>query len=115
MLAVILRETANTVVGEKLVGIVEPFDQPAKLMLVDDRHYESAILHGAGVADQLLAIADEPVDVAQEFGMLLQLLVSQKLHGEHGDQAHQRAHAELVEVAVGISQDVVEESVLLIP
>ena len=37
----------------------------------------------------------------------------QHFDGEQRDQAHQRTHPELVEVAVGVAQNVVEEAVVL--
>ena len=66
-------------------------------------------------ADLLLAVLEEPVEVAPELLERLDPALFQPLDREQGDQADQRADPELVEPAVGVAEDVVEEAVLLVP
>jgi len=47
--------------------------------------------------------------------VLLQFVTVKHSHGKHRDQADQGANAEFVKLAIRVTQDVVEEAVLLVP
>ena len=57
----------------------------------------------------------EPVHAPLEAGQLVEQVGFDRLHREQRHQTHQRAHLQLLDVAIRKVQDVVEELVFIIP
>ena len=57
----------------------------------------------------------EPLHTAFEAGQLVEQVGFDRLHREQGHQTDQRAHLQLLDVAVRKVQDVIEELVFIVP
>ena len=104
------RERADPVWREELPLVEQPREQRGDAGRVDDGEGQRLLLRGVGreqAGDLVRPVLREPAQRLVEVGQLLAHPV-----GAVGDQ---RADPELVELAVGIAQDVVEEPVLLVP
>ncbi|NBW88663.1 MAG: hypothetical protein EBR51_01905, partial [Gammaproteobacteria bacterium] len=113
------RETAQTEVREELVGIDEPLEHALQLMPIDDRERERVAFLARNATHatrhDVLAVVEEPVEVAREFLELGHPGHLETLDRVQRNESHHRTHAQLLEVPVGITQHVVEEAVLLVP
>src|SRR5499425_2546786 len=114
-----LREAPDAMGREELLGIQEPLEEAPRLVLVDDGAdvdpLTIAVDRLAHPRHDALLVPQEPQDVARELVEGLDPLVLEALHRVERDEAHKRAHAELLVAPVGIGEHVVEEAVLFVP
>src|SRR5499425_1208507 len=114
-----LREAPDTMRGEELLGIQEPLEEASRLVLVDDGADVEALTIAvdrlAHPRHDALLVPQEPQEVARELVEGLDPLVLEALHRVEGNEADERAHAELLVALVRIAENVVEETVLLVP
>src|SRR5579871_5904057 len=65
--------------------------------------------------DEVLAVLHEPIEVTREVLERLNPVEFQTLHGEEGNQPNEGANTEFTKPAVGIAEDIVEETILFVP
>src|SRR5215472_18062840 len=117
VLAVISRQAANAVIGQKLIGVQKPLEYAPQLVFIHDRQFVLLLLVEivAAALGELHAILHEPPEVRLELLKSGDIGESQRLSGVDGNDAHERADSELGERSVGEAQHVVEEAVVFIP
>src|SRR5580658_8468200 len=102
--------------GKEFIGVPEVLHNAGKLDGVRDRkHVTLPIGRVAGVAYQVRAILDKPLDIPEKFGMRIQILAIHHLNRVERDQADHGAHAKFLEVPVGQAKNVIKKTVLLVP
>src|SRR5438552_2098694 len=69
----------------------------------------------ARLADQIGAIANEPIHIREKQWQRLNRLLLDDFNRVQGDQSDERPNLELVKPSIGVAQDVVEKAVALIP
>src|SRR5580700_1608702 len=114
MLAVVFGQAPNPMRREKFVRVPDPLKKPLELIGIGYRQNVTPVAITDGVAcvsNQIGTILDEPLDVPQKVGVCLELVMLQNLDRVERNKSHQRAQTKLVELAVGIPQYIVEESV----
>src|SRR5271169_5245600 len=111
MLLVIFGEATNPVGRKKFLRIPYVLQNPGKLAGVNDgKHVALPLNRVAGIADQIRAIADEPLDVPEKFGIRIQILPIDHLNGIERNQADHGAQAKPVEGPIGQPKHVVKEA-----
>ena len=89
------------------------------LALVDNRQDENrfsvALDGGHATLHQVLPVLQKPMEICREFGKRFDPIFFQPLNRVKRNQADQRTHPKLLEVAIRIAQDVIKEKIFLVP
>src|ERR1017187_10389859 len=86
MLFMVFGQTADAVIGQKLIRALETLQNSRELLLVDNRENvrvgSADGCAGTGVTHQFLPVGNEPVEVAHESRLGLEVRIEQDLYSK---------------------------------
>src|SRR5262245_50783475 len=119
MRLVVLRQAADAVFGKKFRRAQKPLQYAPHLLVVHNGEFvlllSIAFQVMAATFGEPPAVVDEPQKVGLELLKRLQVVHAEGFRRIKRDYADQRAHPELLEASVWISEHIVEEAVVLVP
>ena len=119
VLEVVTRERPNPERAEEFVLIEHVSEHPTESFLAEQREQPAVAIAGAprvvDVADQMRPMAGKPAGALLQLGEGGHHLLVDRRGGAERKQADDRTNLQLSRLPIGGAQDIVEESVLLVP